>query len=100
MIERKQSDWKSRAERKTTSTTGMVYRSDGSWMRVQMTDLSYDGCHLLTEDNLNVGETLELVIPHMQHLNVQVRWIRENEAGVRLLRHTSVADERRARLGF
>lgn len=100
MIERQQADWKSRQYRKPTSTTGIIYRSDGSWMRVQMIDLSYDGCHLLTEDKLTVGETLKLVIPWMQHLNAQVRWVKDNEAGVRLLHNASVAEERRARLGL
>jgi len=41
--------------------------------------LSYDGCHLLTESMLDVGETVELVFPRMQHIkmqhiNVHVRW--------------------------
>ncbi len=100
MIERPQSEWTSRPDRKATSTTGMIYRDDGSWMRVQMIDLSYDGCHLLTEDRLNVGETLKLVIPFMQHLTAQVRWVKDNEAGARLLHNASAAEVRRARLGF
>lgn len=100
VIERSPSEWTSRPGRKATSTTGIIYRDDGSWMRVQMIDLSYDGCHLLTEERLNVGETLKLVIPSMQHLTAQVRWVKENEAGVRLLHNASAAEVSRARLGF
>lgn len=100
MIERSRSQWLPRATRNSTSTTGIAYRSDGSWLRVQMTNLSYDGCHLLTEDRLDVGETLELVFTRMQHLNVQVRWVKDNEAGGRFLHNATAADVRRARLGF
>jgi hypothetical protein len=87
-------------ERKPASTTGVAYRSDESWVRVHMTNLSYDGCHLLTEQELDIGETLKLVMPRMQHMNVQVRWVKEGEAGVRFLGTGSVVDERRARLGI
>jgi len=99
MIERPQSQWISRQARKPASTTGAAYRSDGSWMRVHMTNLSYDGCHLLTEEPLDIGETLELRMPQMQHVNVQVRWVMDQQAGVRFLNNASVAEERRARLG-
>jgi hypothetical protein len=84
-IERTPSDWTQRQGRKPASTTGVAYRSDGSWMRVHMTNLSYDGCHILTEDRLDIGETLKLVMPRMQHTEVQVRWVKDQEAGVRFL---------------
>jgi hypothetical protein len=100
MIQRSPSEWTARQERKSSSTTGVAYRSDGSWMRVHMTNLSYDGCRLLTEDPLDIGETLELVFPRTQHLNVHVRWVKDNEAGVRFLKNATAAEQRRARLGF
>ena len=99
MLERPQSQWTARQPRKAASTTGAAYRSDGSWMRVHMTNLSYDGCHLLTEGALDMGETLKVIMPRMQHFNVQVRWVKDQQAGVRFLNNASAADERRARLG-
>lgn len=66
---------------------------------MHMTNLSYDGCHLLTEEQLDIGETLELVMPRMQHMKVQMRWAKVNDAGVRFLQHSSAADDRRARIG-
>src|SRR5438045_3678221 len=99
MIERLQSSWV-RRDRKTMSLTGVAYRSDGSWMRVHMTDLSYNGCKILTEDLLDIGETLTLVMPRMQHMTAQVRWIGAQDAGVRFLQEGSTAkDSRRARIG-
>lgn len=97
MIERPVSSWVKR-DRKPMSLTGVAYRADGSWMRVHMTNLSYDGCNLLTEDLLDIGESLTLVMPRMQHMKAQVRWIRDNQAGVRFLQGSAI-DDRRARIG-
>ena len=101
MIERLQSQWVKRAGRNRASLTGVAYHSDGSWTRVHMTNLSYDGCRLLTDKPLDIGETLLLVMPKMQHQRVQVRWAKDQEAGVRFLPQagTSVQEDRRARLG-
>ena len=97
MIERPMSQWVKR-NRKATSLTGVAYRADGAWVRVHMTDLSYEGCRLLTETNFDLGEPLTLVMPRMQHLKVQVRWAKEGQVGVRFV-HGNAADERRARIG-
>ena len=99
MIERTKAEWVRRANRSRTSTTGVAYRADGSWVRVHMTNLSYDGCHLLTDHDFDIGETLTLVLPRMNHMKVHVRWMKEGQAGVRFV-GTSAADERRARLGI
>lgn len=97
MIERPPSSWVKR-DRKRMSLTGVAYRADGGWVRVHMTNLSYDGCHLLTDDAFDIGETLTLVMPRMQHQKVQVRWVKDGQAGVRFV-GGSVADDRRARIG-
>lgn len=97
MIERPQSTWVKR-DRKRMSLTGVAYRADGGWVRVHMTNLSYDGCHLLTDAQFDLGESLTLVMPRMQHQSVQVRWIKDGQAGVRFVGTSAVAD-RRARIG-
>jgi hypothetical protein len=97
MIERPVSQWVKR-NRKATSLTGVAYRPDGAWVRVHMTNLSYEGCHLLTEEEFDIGEPLTLVMPRMQHLKVQVRWVKNGQAGVRFLGSNAVED-RRARIG-
>ena len=97
MIERPISQWVKR-NRKATSLTGVAYRADGAWVRVHMSDLSYDGCRLLTEEEFDIGEPLTLVMSRMQHLKVQVRWVKHGQAGVRFLGGNAVED-RRARIG-
>ena len=97
MIERPISQWVKR-NRKATSLTGVAYRTDGAWVRVHMTNLSYDGCHIITEEQFDIGEPLTLVMPRMQHLKVQVRWVKDGQAGVRFL-GGNVIEDRRARIG-
>ena len=97
MIERSTSQWVKR-DRRPASVTGVAYRSDGAWVRVHMTNLSYDGCHLLTDKKFEFGECLTLVMPHMQHLRAQVRWAKDGQSGVRFV-PADVQAERRARIG-
>lgn len=98
MIDRPITEWVRRATRNRTSVTGVAYRADGSWVRVHMNDISYDGCHLLIDQQFDVGETLTLVLPRMRHMKVQVRWTRDGQAGIRFL-GTTARDDRRARIG-
>lgn len=97
-VERAQRDWKKRPSRSRQSLTGVAYRSDGSWVRVHMVDLSYDGCRLLSADPLDVGETVTLVMPKSNHMIAQVRWAKDLEHGLRFVSGASV-DQRRTRIG-
>lgn len=99
MIERPLSEWVRRGHRNRASITGTAYRSDETVMRVHITNLSYDGCHLITEEVLDIGETILLEMPRMQRTQAQVRWVQDQQAGVRFLQGTSVLDDRRARIG-
>jgi hypothetical protein len=97
MLERPLTQWVKR-NRKATSLTGVAYRADGSWVRIHMTNLSYEGAHLITEEEFDIGEPLTLVMPRMQQLKVQVRWVKDGQCGVRFLGGSAV-DDRRARIG-
>ena len=97
MLERPLTQWVKR-NRKATSLTGVAYRGDGSWVRIHMTNLSYEGAHLITEEEFDIGEPLTLVMPRMQQLKVQVRWVKDGQCGVRFLGGSAV-DGRRARIG-
>lgn len=99
MIERPLSEWIRRGHRNQASITGTATRSDDSSMRVHITNLSYDGCHLITEEVLDIGETVMLVMPRMQKTLAQVRWVKDQHAGVRFLQGTTASEDRRARIG-
>ena len=99
MIGRPISQWVRRGHRNRASITGTAYRSDETVTRVHVINLSYDGCHLITEEELDIGETILLELPRMQKTQAQVRWVKDQQAGVRFLQGTSALDDRRARIG-
>ena len=99
-MDREQIDWLNREGRRKASLTGIACREDGSRLRVVVTNLSYQGCHLFAEDPICQGETFDLTVPSMGAVKAQVRWSDGESAGVRFLVGESAAEQRRARLGF
>jgi hypothetical protein len=99
-MEREQQDWRKRAPRRKVSLSGVAYCDDGSQHRMVVTNMGYDGCHIIAERCLSVGETLKLSIPGMGIVAVQVRWAADEQAGVRFLVGTTAVEDRRARLGI
>lgn len=95
-MEREQIDWLTREGRRKPSLTGAACRDDGSRQRVVATNR---GCHLVSGDPMRQGESLELTIPSMGIVKVQVRWSDRSSAGVRFV-EGSAAEQRRALLGF
>ncbi len=99
MFGRLRSRWVGRETRKATSLQGVAYRSDASCVTVRMTNLSYYGCHLLTDSHFDLSEVITLAMPRMQDLRAQVRWVDNGQAGVRFL-HGILANDGQASLGL
>ena len=99
-MEREPIDWHSREARRKASLTGTACRDDGTSQRIVVTNISYHGCDVFPEDFMSQGETSEMTVPTICKLKVQVRWADGARAGVRFLVEGSVAEQRRARLGF
>ena len=99
MFERLRSRWVGRETRKATRLKGVAYRSDASCVAVRMTNLSYFGCHLLTDVHFDLSEVITLAMPRMQDLRAQVRWVNDGQAGVRFL-HGILADDGQTILGL
>jgi len=74
VLERAFSEWADRAKRRPSRLAGAAYRADGTWVRVRLTNLSYDGCLLVCETPLSVGEIVKLVMPKAGKAEAQVRW--------------------------
>jgi hypothetical protein len=98
-MDREPSDWSGRPGRPPTTHNATNCLCDGSEARSLVTNLSYDGCQLVTEAVLSVGETLVLILPGRGSIDAQVRWIADERAGVRFLTGTSPSEQRRARIG-
>lgn len=98
-MEREQQDWFSRSARRSVNLTAIAYRGDRTTMRVLVSNLSYEGCKLLCEHRLVVGEVIKVAVPGLGTMEAQVRWTAEQKAGVSFLLGKSVHEERRVRLG-
>jgi hypothetical protein len=71
---------------------------DGREVRALVTNLSYEGCQLLAEAELCVGETLVLTLADRGSVQAQVRWTAGDKAGIKFLSDDS-SELRRARIG-
>ena len=98
-MDRQPADWTERAPRRGISLTGLAVREDGQSRRVLVSNLSYQGCHLWSDAEFEVGETLQITLPQKGELAAQVRWSKDGRVGLRFLTGQSASDERRARLG-
>jgi hypothetical protein len=98
-MEREPIDWSPREYRRGVSLVGSASRGDGGSVRVLVTNLSYAGCQLQSDQALTRGEMLQLRLPNVGDMNGQVRWVSDVKCGIRFLVGASAKDERRARLG-
>lgn len=91
-------DWIERSERRQVSVTAIAYLPDGSAVAARVTDISYEGCQLETEQTLPIGQKLKLALPRLGEINAQVRWSLQGTAGLHFLLEEAVADDRRSRI--
>jgi hypothetical protein len=92
-------DWKVRPIRRKLALPGTASSSNGRSFKIMLSNISYEGCHLLAEYDLMVGEVIEVEVPGMGRMQAQVRWASEDQAGVRFLLGSSITEARRARIG-
>jgi len=98
-VERETIDWKSRGSRTKVSLVGIAKCEDGRSFRVLLSNVSYEGCRVWTDHELEVGEKLTVNVTGRGQLPAQVRWVREGSMGLRFLTGLSATDNRRARIG-
>jgi hypothetical protein len=79
-MEREPIDWSAREYRKRVSLVGSASREDGGSVRILVTNLSYAGCQLQSEQALDRGEIIQLRLPSMGNMNGQVRWVSDVSA--------------------
>lgn len=71
---------------------------DGRDVRALVSSLSCDGCQLLAEARLSVGESLVLTLPDRGSFEAQVRWTAGDRAGIKFVTEDS-PERRRAGIG-
>jgi hypothetical protein len=97
-MDREPADWSARSPRRATAHSASVTLGDGREVRALVTNLSYDGCQILAEAELCVGETFVLTLADRGSIEAQVRWTAGDKAGIKFLSEDS-AEQRRARIG-
>lgn len=56
-------------------------RADGSESVLTISNLSYDGCQLRSDEDFQIGERLKLKLPRRGQILAEVRWSAEGKAG-------------------
>ena len=64
-MEREQIDWQDRDIRRKASLVGTAIRDDGTSQKVVVTNLSYHGCHLFSEESMQPGGTVKANAPSL-----------------------------------
>ena len=98
-MDREPSDWSGRPTGRPTAQQATICLGDGREARAIVTNLSNNGCQLVAEVELSVGETLALILPGRGPIDAQVRWTADDRAGVRFLTGDSPSEQRGARIG-
>lgn len=74
-----------RKERYPVEIEATVHRTDGSTVGVRLTDFSDQGCRIDSCEEFRIGERLQIAIPRMGKVKVQVRWALPSSAGAKFL---------------
>ena len=71
-----------RRERHLVELSGHAIRQDNSFVKLAVTDLSYDGCGVECGVELRTGELVKLFVANCSGINAQVRWCSAGRAGL------------------
>jgi hypothetical protein len=80
-----ESSWPGRKDRHDVDVDAVAYRADGTKASVRLSNLSDGGCHIDGAADYRVGERLQIAMPRMGYVRVQVRWAMPGCAGAKFL---------------
>ena len=78
-----------RQERRPLGLDGYLDFPDGKRIKVQVADLSYDGCGILSPVELTPGQSIKLSVLRRGAIDAEIRWYSDGKAG---LQFTAVTD--------
>ena len=81
MTEARMKTFVMRQDRRPVSLRGFAL-GDGRDSDVQVSDLSYGGCRIHSDDEFKAGEVVELRIIKRGAVEAEIRWADEGRAGV------------------
>ena len=77
--------WLGRKDRHVVDIDAVAYRSDGTKASVKLSNLSDGGCRIDGPADYRIGERLQISMPRMGYVRVQVRWALPGSAGAKFL---------------
>jgi hypothetical protein len=77
--------WTGRRDRFPVEIEAVVHRTNGSRIRVTVSNFSDQGCRVDTSEDFHIGERFQIAVPRMGSLKAQVRWCLPGAAGTRFL---------------
>ena len=90
-----------RDDRYEVDLPGVAFREDGSSIAITLRNMSYNGCMLVADMALAIGEIVRLAIPRMGERRAQVRWASDGgKAGARFVLEEIGPDEQRCKLSL
>jgi hypothetical protein len=78
-------EWVGRKDRHVVDVDAVAYRSDGTKASVKLSNLSDGGCRIDSAVEYRVGERLQIAMPRMGYVRVQVRWCAAGSAGAKFV---------------
>ncbi|MBV9527604.1 PilZ domain-containing protein [Sphingomonas sp.] len=77
--------WVGRKDRHDVDFNAIVVRDDGAQLTVKLTNLSPDGCRLVTDETFRIGEHVSIAFSRVGHLRARVRWALPGSAGTQFI---------------
>ena len=77
--------WPERPPRHQVKLIAAGRRDGENAFTVHVSDMSYDGCQIRSDESFEVGEALFLIVPRMGEICVRVKWVDGARAGLRFL---------------
>lgn len=81
----RQPGWIARADRDAVILSGTAMLADGRQIPVEITNLSRDGCSVISNETLGIGELVRLNAPRLGDVVGTIRWSLLGSAGVRFV---------------
>ena len=77
--------WTARADRNDVRLSGMALLADGRRIPVEVTNVSRDGCQVLSGETIGIGELIHLNVPSLDDVACTIRWSLLGNAGIRFV---------------
>ena len=71
-----------RRERRAVSMRGYLVRAGGITHDIELTDLNYGGCGIVTQIELECGEAVKVSVLGRGSIDAEVRWYKDGKAGI------------------